>query len=81
MSLNLLLAVLSFRGSVEAVGPRGFLARIESMSLWTVDFSDSSFLTARADFWKFKILSLICSVHVSAKTFEKPFKELSREFH
>lgn len=50
MSSNLLLAALSLRGSVEAVGPKGFLARIGSISLWTVDFSDSSFLTARADF-------------------------------
>lgn len=50
----LLLAALSLRGSVEAMGPRGFLARIGSISLWIADFSDSSFLTVLVDFWRTK---------------------------
>lgn len=52
MSSILLLAVLSLMGKVEVMGPRGFLARIGSSSLWTADFSDSSMRTVRADFWK-----------------------------
>lgn len=54
MSSNFLLVALSLGGRAEAVGPRGFLARIGSTSLWMADFSDSSFFTARADFWRAK---------------------------
>lgn len=46
----LLSAELSLSATVEAVGPRGFLARMGSISLWMADFSDSSFLTVQADF-------------------------------
>lgn len=44
MSSILLLAALSLGGSVEAVGPSGFLARMGSISIWIASFSDSSFL-------------------------------------
>ena len=50
MSSILLLAALNLIGRVEEVGPKGFTARTGSISLWTLDFSDSSFLRLREDF-------------------------------
>lgn len=46
------LVALSFGGREEAVGPRGFFARIGCISVWMTDFSDSSFLTVWVDFWR-----------------------------
>lgn len=46
----LLLAEFSLAGRMEALGPRGFLARAGSSFLWMVDFSDSSARTVAADF-------------------------------
>lgn len=46
------LVALSFAGREEAVGPRGFFARIECISVWMTDFSDSRFLTVWVDFWR-----------------------------
>lgn len=52
MSSILLLAALNFRGRAEALGPSGFLARTGPISLWILDFSDSSFRRLRDDFWR-----------------------------
>lgn len=52
MSSILSLVALSLGTREDVVGPTGFLASRESTSLWTAAFSDSSFLTAWAVFWK-----------------------------